>query len=54
MKPRTEGHKSKAFLAANFESKVILEPRLKRTASLKAECWSKGGKGQRAEGKKMK
>jgi len=49
-----EGHKSKAFLAANFESKVILEPRLKRTASLKAECWPKGGKGQRLKGRGQK
>lgn len=42
-----------AFSAANFESKVISEHRLKGTASHTTKCRSKGGKGQRAKKDEM-
>lgn len=53
MKPQTQGHKSMAFSAANFESKVISEHQLKGTASHTTKCRSKGGKGQRAKKDEM-
>jgi len=53
MKPQKQGHKSMAFSAANFESKVISEHQLKGTASHTTKCRSKGGKGQRAKKDEM-